>query len=306
MEHVTQTVGEAIAHSVERLRVSGSESARLDAEVLLGSVLGIDRSGIIAYPDIPLSPTQAAVFQSYLDRRCAGEPVAYIRGMREFGGVALRVDPRVLIPRPETETLVELAIERVRDALTSRPRPSGAAPFGVWDIGTGSGAIPVAMATQLRKLRYGEAVRYHLSDVSADALEVAKLNAVAHGVADLMTFALGDLAAVDARPAEPTDLLVSNLPYIPTRDLADLPVAIGFEPRLALDGGPDGLDIIRRLLRTLPGLLDDEGLALLEIGADQADAIWLAVNEALPDWHLSIHADLAGQARVAEVRRSGG
>lgn len=306
MQHATLTVGEAIARSVERLTASGSESARLDAEVLLGSALGIDRTGIIAYPTAPLGPGQARTFASYIDRRCDGEPVAYIRGIKEFYGLAISVDARVLIPRPETEKLVTLVIDRVREILTSAPRPVGSAPLLIWDIGTGSGAIPVAIASELRQRRYGEAVRFHLSDASTDALDVAKLNAAAHGLADLMTFAAGDLGEASLDRSGTADIIVANLPYVPTGSFTSLPIATSFEPRAALDGGADGLVVIRRLLTVLPDLLPAKGLALLEIGADQGDAITAAVAEALRGWSTTLHPDLSGQVRVAELQRIGG
>jgi len=306
MEHQAHTVAATIARAVERIRAAGSESARLDAEVLLASVLAIDRSGIVAYPSVPLSPTQAEAFETYVARRCSGEPVAYIRGIREFSGVALSVDRRVLVPRPETEMLVDLGIERVREALTSRPRPADTAPFLVWDVGTGSGAIAVAIAIELRKRRYGDAVHFHLSDISADALDVAKLNAAAHGVADLMTFRLGDLDDAAPGGSGRADLVVANLPYVPTASMADLPAAISFEPIVALDGGLDGLDVIRRLLPTLPDRLNTAGTALFEIGADQADLFAAAVGDALPGWHSRVHDDLAGLPRVVELQRADG
>ena len=141
--------------------------------------------------------------------------MAYIRGLKEFYGAAIVVDDRVLIPRPETETLVELAVARIRADLTSAPRPAEAGPYLVWDVGTGSGAIAVAIGLELRRRRYGDAVRFVVSDISPEALTVATINAVAHGLADLFTFAQGDLTDVLPAP-RPVDLLVANLPYIPT------------------------------------------------------------------------------------------
>lgn len=300
-----RTLGEAVAWGATRLREAGSETARLDAEVLLADSLRVDRSTLAAHPEALLGATQAEAYAAAVERRAGGEPVAYIRGLKEFHGAAIVVDRRVLIPRPETETLVDLAVERVRAELTSAPRPEGSRPYLVWDIGTGSGAIAVAVALELRRRRYADAVAYWLSDVSAEALAVATVNVVSHGLADLVTFAQGDLA--DVRPAPPAvDLVVANLPYIPSGDIAGLPVAASFEPRLALDGGADGLDLVRRLLPRLPLLLAPRGAALFEIGSDQAELIGQAVSFLLPGWHSHLHADLSGWPRVIAVERPDG
>ena len=295
------TVGGAITDATARLTDAGSESARLDAEVLLGHVLRVDRVSLSAYPEALLSDGQAASYHALVERRATGEPVAYIRGLKEFYGVALHVDPRVLIPRPETETLVDLALERITTALTSGRRDARTEPVLVWDEGTGSGAIAVALASTLRRRRYGEAVRFHLSDVSSDALAVAVENAVSHGVADLMDFESGDLVASEAGPRQPVDLLVANLPYVPAPMIPDLPVAASYEPALALDGGEDGLTPLRRLLPELPDVLGLHATALLEIGSDQADLVQAAVAAALPGWSCSIRPDLSGAPRVADI-----
>jgi release factor glutamine methyltransferase len=297
-------VGETLASASSRLHEAGSETARLDAEVLLGHVLGVDRSTLAAHPEAPLGSAQAEAFERCLQRREQGEPVAYIRGLKEFYGAAIVVDDRVLIPRPETETLVELAVARVRADLTSSPRSAEAGPYLVWDVGTGSGAVAVAMGLELRRRRYGDAVRYVVSDVSPEALTMATINAVAQGLADLFTFAQGDLTDVLPKP-RPVDLLVANLPYIPTGDIRDLPVAASFEPRLALDGGPDGLSVIGRLLAALPSAVAYGGAALLEIGGDQSAALGRLATETLPGWSCQIHADLGGSPRVAQLERTG-
>ena len=264
------TVGALLQVATERLRASGSESARLDAEVLLGYVLGVDRTVVIAHSEAPVGTGQAQAFEAALARREAGEPVAYIRGVKEFHGLAFSVDARALIPRPETELLVDLAIDRVREALTSVPRQPGAGAFRVWDVGTGSGAIAVSATMALLRRGYGsDVVRFLASDASADALSLAIENAVGHGVADRIDFARGDLLDVEPAPPATVDLIVANLPYVPSGELPNLPVAASFEPRAALDGGPDGLDVIRRLLAELPRLLAPSGAAVLEIGSDQ-------------------------------------
>ena len=297
------TVGSAISDATARLTRAGSESPRLDAEVLLGHVLGVDRVSLSAYPEAPLGDGQAASFEAVVERRATGEPVAYIRGLKEFHGVALHVDPRVLIPRPETETLVDLALDRITAALTSGRRDARTEPFLVWDVGTGSGAIAIAIAATLRRRRYGGAVRFHLSDVSPDALAVAVENAVSHGVADLMDFGRGDLVGSGAAPTRPVDLLVANLPYVPAATVPELPVAASFEPVLALDGGEDGLALLRRLVGALPDVLQPGSAALLESGSDQADGVRALVAGALPGWACSIRPDLSGAPRVADIAR---
>lgn len=297
-----QRVDELLADATERLAASGSESARLDAEVLLADVLGVDRSGLIAHPEAVLSTGQLETYASHIVRREAGEPVAYIRGLKEFYGSAISVDARVLIPRPETETLVELALVRITADLTGAPRASDE-PYLVWDIGTGSGAIAVAVASELRRRRYGDAVRFLVSDISGDARDVATLNVVAHGLAHLFTFAEGDLVDVAPAPVRPVDLLLANLPYVPAALVPDLPVAASFEPAGALDGGPDGLDVIRRLLLRAPEVVEQGGAVLLEIGGDQAPIMRAAAAASLPGWACTIHPDLSGSPRVALLER---
>jgi release factor glutamine methyltransferase len=297
-----RTVREATGLGTARLQESGSETPRLDAELLLGHILGVERSALAAHPEAPLGRGQAEAFEAFLLRRSSGEPVAYIRGLKEFYGAALVVDRRVLIPRPETETIIELALERIRSALTSSPRPAKAAPYLVWDVGTGSGAIAVAIGRELRRRRYGDAVRFHLSDLSEEAMAVATINVVAHGLADLVTFAEGDLC--DALPSpRPVDLLVANLPYIPAGIVPELPIAASFEPVVALDGGPDGLAHIRRLLPQLPAAVALGGAAMLEIGSDQADALAVAVEGSLPHWSCRVYPDLGGHPRVVVLER---
>lgn len=305
METRPQRVGELLTQAVARLTTAGSESARLDAEVLLAWVLGIDRSGLLAHPEAVLSTNQLDTYEAALQRRLRGEPVAYIRGLKEFYGTAIVVDARVLIPRPETETLVELALGRITADLTGAPRPDASEPYRVWDVGTGSGAIPVAIALELRRRRYGAAVHFHVSDISGEARDVATVNVVSHGLAHLFTFAEGDLTDVAPPPPAPVELLTANLPYIPSSLLPELPVAASFEPAAALDGGADGLDLIRRLLPLLPTALASTGAALLEIGGDQAEAVQEAAAALLPAWSCRIHADLSGSPRVAELERTG-
>jgi len=297
------TVDALLRDATLRLREAGSETPRLDAELLLGSVLGIERTRVIAYGEAPVGDGQVDAFRSRLERRAAGEPVAYIRGIKEFHGLAFSVDARALIPRPETERLVELAEDAIADRLTRAPRALGAAPIPVVDVGTGSGTIAVALAVALRRRGMLGAVSILATDISEDALGVAAENVVAHVVADAVRLQAADLLPPDGVLF---DLVLANLPYVRADVIPTLPVATSFEPTVALDGGPDGLAVIRRLLALLPTRLSDDGLALLEIGADQGDAIAATVAQALPGWRCSVESDLAGLPRVARIEPPAG
>ncbi|HET7676957.1 MAG TPA: peptide chain release factor N(5)-glutamine methyltransferase [Candidatus Limnocylindrales bacterium] len=297
------TVREALEAGVALLREAGSESPRLDAELLLGHVVGLERSGVLAHLEAPLGEGQRASYEGLLERRAAGEPVAYIRGIKEFFGLAFGVDARALIPRPETERLVELALARITERLTASPRPPGSKPLRVIDVGTGSGAIAVTLAVVLRRRGYGVAVRFVASDTSPEALDLALENAVGHGVGDLIDFRQADLLDPAVQVGGRSDLVVANLPYVPSAVVPELPIAASFEPIVALDGGRDGLDLLRRLMAALPEGVAADGGALLEIASDQADGVRLAAARLLPGWPIEIHADLAGRPRVAELRR---
>jgi release factor glutamine methyltransferase len=292
------TVGELLDGAVGRLRESGSESPRLDAELLLGHAVGVDRTAIVAHPEAPVGADAAAAFEADLARRLRGEPVAYIRGFKEFHGLAFSVDSRALIPRPETEVLVEFALDEVMRRLTSAPRGAGTPPLRVADVGTGSGTIAVALAVALRARGAANDVAIAAIDVSPEALQLAMENAVGHGVADRMAFAIADLLPTETAPFE---VILANLPYVRSDVVPTLPVAASFEPVLALDGGPDGLALIGRLLERLPDSLAPDGAALFEIGWDQADEMRALVGRALPDWSVRIEPDLADQPRVAIV-----
>jgi release factor glutamine methyltransferase len=295
------TVRELLDLGVARLRESGSESARLDAELLLAFALDTDRTGVIAHTDAPVGDGPAARFEAALDRRADGEPVAYIRGVKEFHGLAFGVDPRALIPRPETEKLVELAELEIVRRLVGAPRPAGSPPLRVVDVGVGSGAVAVTVAVLLRRRKMADEVEISATDTSEDALQLSRENAVAHAVGDRITFANSDLLPGD--DARPWDLVLANLPYVRSDALPTLPKAASFEPALALDGGADGLRVIDRLVALLPVALAEGGAALLEIGGDQAEQIRALVAERLPGWSCEIEADLGGLPRVAVVRR---
>lgn len=299
------SVGELLADAMARLRESGSETARLDAEVLLASVVGGDRTGLLAHPEREIWPEAIARFDEAVARRAAGEPVAYIRGLKEFFGLAFSVDRRALIPRPETELLVEAGRAAVMERLT---RPGGRGdrgPVRVADVGTGSGAVAISLAVELRRRRVepGRDVVILATDASAEALDLARENAVGHAVGDAVRFVEADLLPLDLPDETPLDVIVANLPYVLTGAIAGLPVAASFEPRAALDGGEDGLDVVRRLLARLPDVLAEDGVALLEIGADQGVTAPRAAGEALPGWAASVETDIARLPRILRVER---
>jgi release factor glutamine methyltransferase len=295
------TVRELLDAGVPRLRESGSDTARLDAELLLAHALETDRTVILAHTDAPVGDGAAARFHESLERRAGGEPVAYIRGFKEFHGLAFGTDDRALIPRPETERLVELAELEVARRLLGAPRPAGAPPLRLLDVGVGSGAVAVTLAVLLRKRGMLDEVELTGTDVSEEALQLARENAVAHAVGDRI-----DLRTADLIPGDDTrtwDVVLANLPYVRSDTLPNLPRAAAFEPALALDGGPDGLRVIARLLDQLPGSLSRDGVAVLEIGGDQGQAMRDLVGERLPDWDLELENDLGGLPRVAVLRQ---
>lgn len=297
------TTRELLEAGIARLRDAGSETPRLDAQLLLGFANHVDRTAIIAHPDAVVGTGPAAAYEGFLARRVAGEPVAYIRGIKEFRGLAFAVDRRALIPRPETEQLVELALESIMRRLTTGSRTAPAAPpLQVLDVGTGSGAIAIAIAVALRDRRVPPTdVDIVAIDIAPDALDLARENAVGHAVGDRLRFVGGDLLPPGSIA---WDVLAANLPYVRDDALAGLPVATTFEPVLALDGGPDGLAVIGRLLDRLPTSLAMDGEALLEIGADQEGAIAAAVAARMPGWTCAVELDLAGLPRVARITRT--
>jgi release factor glutamine methyltransferase len=301
MADAPATVSALVRLATDRLTASGSGSPRLDAELLLAHVLGVDRIGVIAHPDAPVGSGPEARYGAVVARREAGEPVAYIRGFREFHGLAIATDPRALIPRPETELLVDAAVAEVASRLTASPRSAGAHALRVADVGTGSGAIAVALLAALRARRMADHVLVVATDVSAEALSLARENAVGHGLADRMVFLEADLLPPVVE--RPFAVVCANLPYVSSAQIAGLARELSFEPRAALDGGADGLDQVRRLLDRLAEALAADGVALLEIGADQGDAVAEAVVHRLPGWRCSVQADLAGLPRLARVER---
>jgi release factor glutamine methyltransferase len=253
--------------------------------VLLSHVTGRSRAWLLAHPEAQLSEGELAALQSGLARLERGEPLPYILGHWEFYGLDFKVTPATLIPRPETELLVETALAW----LHSHPGLHRAA-----DVGTGTGCIAISLAVHRQNLQVTA------TDVSLAALSTARENAEEHGVAARTHFILSDLFPPTM---DQFDLVCANLPYIPSSKLSLLDV-YGKEPALALDGGPDGLDLVRRLLQQAPGRLQPGGLVLLEIEAGQGREAAALAQAAFPSAQIQVLPDLAGHDRLVSIQVS--
>lgn len=278
------TYAQAISQIKQRLQ-NLTDTPGLDANVLLADITGKSKSHILAHPEENLSEAQSGVLTAALDELENGTPLPYVIGEREFYGLPYKLTQDVLIPRPETELLVEAALDWLKDHPTQRR---------IVEVGIGSGCISIALAVNCPR------VEITAIDISPRALKVAEVNANIHQVNDKITFLennlLSDLGA-------PFDLILANLPYIPTQTLRRLPIFMK-EPTLALDGGPDGLDLIRRMLAQAPPLLNPGGLALLEIEAGQGKKSIELARKAFQDAYISIQRDLAGHHRMLMIETS--
>lgn len=251
------TIGRLLAWTTDFLRRRGSESPRLDSEVLLAHVLDWQRVQLYTHYEQEVGERARGAFRDLLRRRAEGAPVAYLVGRKEFYSLPLEVSPDVLIPRPESEFTVVEFLEMARSM--NQPRAV--------DVGTGSGCLAIACAHQ------HPSVRFVAIDCSADALELARKNAGRHGVADRIDFRLGDLLEPVAEEP-PFDVIVSNPPYIPTDVIPTLePGVRDHEPHTALDGGPDGLSVVSRLIEQSLPLLSPGGHLILEIGTAQENPV---------------------------------
>ncbi|GAB4255404.1 MAG: peptide chain release factor N(5)-glutamine methyltransferase [Deferrisomatales bacterium] len=266
------------------LRQKGVATPRLDAEVLLARVLGVPRIQLYVQFDKPLAAAEVAAYRDAIARRGRREPVAYITGVREFWSLDLAVDRRVLVPRPETEVLVQACLDRMgRNGRLA-------------DLGTGSGAVALALLSE-RPGWEGVGV-----DASAEALAVAAANAGRCGLADRLTLRCGDLLGPLA--GERYDLIVSNPPYVPEGEIDSLePEVSRYEPRSALAGGPDGLAVIRRIAAEAPGALADGGWVAVEFGAGQEQAVGAIFAETGRYGSAETLADYAGRPRVLAARK---
>ena len=269
---------------------SGSiESAELDARILAGAALGLDLTGLITAAARPLSATEAVRLEELARRRLAGEPVARILGLKEFWGLPLQLTAETLVPRPDTETVVELSLEMLR----ALPLPDRR--LRIADLGTGSGAILLALLSELPEADgFG-------TDISEAALQTARGNAAALGLADRVVFIACDYAS---GLSGPFDLVVSNPPYIRSADIAGLAIEVrDHDPRLALDGGADGLDAYRALVPQAAKLLAPRGALVLEAGHSQSDDIQQLMAAAGLTLERPAKADLAGIRRAVAGRK---
>ena len=285
-------VGRAVLAVTRRLAEAGSDTPQLDATVLLSFVLGVDKPWLYAHPTRELTESEIGRYEELVRRRMCSEPVAYLVGVKSFYGLDIAVDRNVLIPRPETELLVDRVLDYLGSLEGAGRRLSAA------DVGTGSGAIAVALAANLPELTV------YAVDVSDEALAVAAQNVERHGLGGQVQLLSGQL--LEPLPA-PVDVIVANLPYIATADLAALPRQVrDYEPVLALDGGADGLAVIADLLATLAlpqerSKLRPGGRVYLEIGAGQGDAARTLVQDLLPDAEVAIAQDYAELDRLLIV-----
>lgn len=264
-----------IALASVRLAAAGVESPRSEARILLAHVLGGDRSQTLNVETLP--PNLQAAFEEAITRRAAREPLAYITGAREFWSLDFSVGPGVLVPRPDSETLIEAALAEF---------PNRDAPLAIADLGTGSGALLIAALKE-----FPNATGLGL-ERSPDALHFARINALRHGLANRCEVRLADW---NSAPQGAFDLVFCNPPYIPAAHIAGLEPEVRREPHAALDGGPDGLDAYRALAGLIPGLLKPGGRAVLELGIGQASAMELVfANMQI----LQIIPDLAGIPRA--------
>ena len=287
-----KTVLDVVQLAAGHLKAAGVSTPRLDAEVLLGHVLGLERIQLYVQHDRPLVPDELEAYRAATARRARREPVAYITGRREFYSLSFAVDRRVLIPRPETERLVEIALDLLRSRFPSEER------LLVADVGTGSGAIAVALAHSEPR------ARVVATDASPEALQVAKFNVEQHGLSNRIELRRGDVYA--PLRGERFHAIVSNPPYVKEADYPGLPPEVrDYEPKGALVAGKDGLAVIRRLVAGAAGYLVPGGFLAFEIGWDQAEDVRVIAREA-GLFCTRIVPDLAGKDRVAVVEAIAG
>ena len=276
------TLGEFLQDTRRRLTEAGTLEPKLESEVILTDVLGVPRHRLYAYQDDTIPDEAAETLEKAVQRRLRREPLAYILGHREFYGVDLTVGPGVMVPRPETEMLIERAMLVCMERMER-------AGLVVADVGTGSGGIAVNLAMHL------PGVRLYATDISADALEVARVNVDKFGLGQRITLLKGDL--LEPLPGR-VDVIVANLPYIPSARLKGLQPELAWEPRTALDGGADGMLMLRRLMGQAAGKLSVDGVMLLEIDSGQGEPLRRMATRLFPGAATSVEKDLAGLDRI--------
>ena len=280
------TVRRVLEWTTAHLKKHGSETPRLDAEILLAHARGCQRIQLYTQFDDPLNDTVRGTMRSLVQRRTKSEPVAYLVGVREFFSLGFRVTSDVLIPRPDTETLVM----EVLDGIKGMECPK------VLDLCTGSGCVAVAVA------KNAKSARVTATDISAAALDVARENIARHAVSDRVNALESDLFAA-LNPESKFDVIASNPPYIPSNEIGQLDAEVALhEPRLALDGGTDGLDILRRIIDAAPGFAAKNGLLLLEFTPEQAEKLKAIVEAHGGYEEVVIRKDLAHRPRVLKAR----
>ena len=280
------TLGRVLEETRLSLESHGVEEASLEADLFLMKALGLDRSHLYSSPERTVTPEERVSLARDLVRRLNGEPWPYICGYREFYGLQIRLSPGVFIPRPETELLVDLALELARTFPADRP-------LRIADVCTGSGAIAVALAVHLP-----QAVVY-ATDISPLALETARLNCEDHRVEGRVVLLKGNLLA--PVPGQ-VDMVVSNPPYVPRADLPHLSKEVRSEPLDALDGGEDGLEVVRSLVPQALSLLGRPGGLIMEISPGQGNEVCRLAHAMAPEGSFTLHNDLAGRQRAMLAR----
>ncbi len=290
---ISVTLRSVLREAAETLSSNHIEQARLESGILLAHVLGLRKEDIIIYSDQELTDPQEEKFQQLVERRCRKEPLAYIVGHREFWSLEFKVNPKVLIPRPETEGVVERLLNLAGDETSEKV-------ILMLDVGTGSGILAIVAALEFPKARITAV------DNSGDALEVARENALWHQVAERIEFLEMDLMRDwDLPKNDLYDYIFSNPPYIPSRELKQLmPDVRDYEPREALDGGPDGLACYRCIVANAFPYLKPGGHLIFEVGDDQAEPVQQSLQAHGGLDEIEIVQDLSGRDRVVSARRA--
>jgi release factor glutamine methyltransferase len=283
-EQPVTTIASALDWGRTMLR-DASDTHLMDARLLLSAALEVKQEYLIQVPERTLTPQQTSTYQEMVSQRAQGEPIAYLLGKQMFYDIEVCVTPDVLIPRPETELLVEkvIAFAKGKNAV-------------IVDVGAGSGIIALALAKHLPTAQVTGI------DLSSAALDVARCNSEHLGLTDRVRWLRGNLLQPMLDREETADVIVANLPYIPTDEMLKLDVS-KHEPIVALDGGTDGLDVIRRFLENAPKVLRDGGLVMMEIGSGQGAVVKTIAEMAFPDATVRVDADLAGHERIVSIQK---